>query len=133
MDFALLVSLMQKKALIWFGLIFLWSINGHRTEQVACFKYLGIVTCFSGSKKPIVNMLLLDKDLPMPSSIFFCSKGGYIPGELFQAKPLTQLLLGTLIGHPACFTSVEKSTKSKFNTTALQIPCCFSNTHLQRR
>ena len=109
---------------------YVWSIDGHKIEQVTCFKYLGIALHSSGSRKTH-GMYVAGNAQRSANAIlrYLRSKGGnYIPAalKLFEAKSIAQLLYGAQLGPFTNYAPLEV-VQSKFLRSALQVPRYVSN------
>ena len=83
----------------------LWHIDGHKIEQVTCFKYLGITLTSSGSRKAHGDYVAANAQRSANAILkYLRMEGGhYIPAalKLFEAKSIVQLLYGAQLAPPA--------------------------------
>ncbi|XP_077774296.1 vomeronasal type-2 receptor 26-like [Podarcis muralis] len=111
-----------------------WSIDGHKIEQVSCFKYLGVVFHSTSSRKAHGEHVAETAQTSSSAILkFLKTRGGhYIPAALkfIEAKTIAQLVYGAQLGPFSIFSSLE-FVQSKFLRSALQVPQCVSNPTLR--
>lgn len=111
-----------------------WRMDNQTIEQVKAFKYLGIVFQSTGSWD-VHQKCAKEKaaqSIKMLSRFFYTKGGRYIPAalEVFQAKPLAQLLYGAQIWTGNHCSSLE-TVQSKFLRQIFGVPSCVPNAALR--
>lgn len=111
-----------------------WRIYEHRIEQVAQFKYLGVIFQNNNSKSAHGAYLALNAQKSATAIIqYIKTKGGNsIPAalKLFHAKVLAQLLYGSQLG-PFTNINVLERVQSKFLRAILGVPRDVSNAKIR--
>lgn len=91
-----------------------WKIDGHKTKQVTCFKYLGVVLYSANCRNP--HGVCITENAQRSSYAIFKFLKTRVPTiflRLFQAKPIAQLLNAAHLGSFSNFSPLEL-LQSKF-------------------
>ena len=111
-----------------------WSLNGHPVEQVACYKYLGIVFHSSGSWVTHVNHAAMNaqKNTVAITRFFHTVGGKHVPSvlQVFKARTISQMLYGSQLFAYANLRPLE-IVQTKFVRDILGVPPCTSNVALR--